>query len=105
MKHRIVDLTPPPDVEQRVHDLARFVGDIFAAEHPGVIGAALVHLVASHIVGHRNISAEAREGLLQNHVKFVRLTMPVFEAQSAAFENELAATEAAAAMAGGRKPS
>lgn len=85
MRMRIIDLTPPPDAEEQANTLAEFIHGVFKDEHPAIIAAALVQVVAAHLVGHR-VTPEVRAALLEAHVRAVREMIPIFDEQAAAFE-------------------
>lgn len=86
MRARIVDINDiPPDAEAQADTLATFVHGVFKDEHPAVVGAALVQIVAMHLAGHR-VTPDARAALLDVHVRSVREMIPIFDKVAAEFE-------------------
>lgn len=79
---RTTDPMPPmpPDAEARAIALANRVRPLFAGEHPGIVGAVLAQLVATHLACHR-VPRATHATLLQLHRDSVQELLPIIEAE------------------------
>jgi hypothetical protein len=72
---------PPADHAAQADAIFEAVKSQFAGKHPAVIGWALVDLLAMHLAGYQ-VSPEAREKLLQDHIAAVRELLPLYVADN-----------------------
>jgi hypothetical protein len=67
-----------PDPEAALA-LAKVIAPLLYGKHPGLVGAALAHLLATWLAGH--FPGEVREDLLTQHIDGVRQMVPVIETE------------------------